>query len=632
MATRVKTVAYDFPALTTTSTNNTATNLTQITLYLPEGNGDDFYIQHAWVEFSADDVITVPGGNLTTKTIELQLGSAGYQSTTNSQVLTASGENLSLFLVRDFSSYFRNNWSGTSMTCDLRFTLNQSSGTTLGFTNACATVYITYEYNDENDTTQLKTVYIPMNQLTSTLATSKTSVGTIPNLDTYLPETSKTYRNISIVIQGTTSGTGTGDVTLTLEIDSLGTYSTGIYEGAPGSDRWVRFVWANLVGAFTTNASHTLNLWASITSRFNTPQVYIVVTYEFDASTSTSVMNSLLIPAEMTSPVGSSTTLKQRLDLDFWMPEENISVESFAAMIFYSNTSSTVTQYAKLDNGSYVTFTQAGSGFVCGSKGFLIRNDTAITFAQGRNSVYLDIYSDITGSNYSAIFMVNYTSDVSSAGIGAHNHTVMYPLYWHGTVAPLTSVTTSAVAPSIPESSYFISNAGLLITAMTNATNASFPIVSMEILASEDSAVKFVPSYYDYTRLDAEVGNYISTAQIRNEFKRWPNDLNRVATITNTRRYTIIVPTGGTVFMNNFQMVLNYHSITKTVSGNITNSNGGTVTINLHRAATGEKVLSTSRVGNGSFSFTWYDDTEEMYVEAYEDENYKGRSANDYAS
>ena len=33
-----------------------------------------------------------------------------------------------------------------------------------------------------------------------------------------------------------------------------------------------------------------------------------------------------------------------------------------------------------------------------------------------------------------------------------------------------------------------------------------------------------------------------------------------------------------------------------------------------------------SRSGNGSFSFTWYDNTEPMYVDAYEDSTHLGRS------
>lgn len=40
-----------------------------------------------------------------------------------------------------------------------------------------------------------------------------------------------------------------------------------------------------------------------------------------------------------------------------------------------------------------------------------------------------------------------------------------------------------------------------------------------------------------------------------------------------------------------------------------------------------EKIGQTERTGDGSYSFVWYDDVEPLYTEAYEDDNYLGRSA-----
>jgi hypothetical protein len=71
---------------------------------------------------------------------------------------------------------------------------------------------------------------------------------------------------------------------------------------------------------------------------------------------------------------------------------------------------------------------------------------------------------------------------------------------------------------------------------------------------------------------------------------------------------------------------MTYHTITYTVSGSVTGSAGGTVNLELERDGTDELVLSTSRTGNGSFSFTWYDNTENVYVSAREDSTHLGRS------
>jgi uncharacterized protein YodC (DUF2158 family) len=51
----------------------------------------------------------------------------------------------------------------------------------------------------------------------------------------------------------------------------------------------------------------------------------------------------------------------------------------------------------------------------------------------------------------------------------------------------------------------------------------------------------------------------------------------------------------------------------------------------VHREASGEKILETSRTGDGSYSVTWYDGTETLYTEAYESSTKVGRSDNGVA-
>jgi hypothetical protein len=41
---------------------------------------------------------------------------------------------------------------------------------------------------------------------------------------------------------------------------------------------------------------------------------------------------------------------------------------------------------------------------------------------------------------------------------------------------------------------------------------------------------------------------------------------------------------------------------------------------------TEEKLLTTSRVGDGAYSFTWYDNTKNVFVAAREDDNHLGRT------
>ena len=215
MATRLKTVKYAFPALAS-ATNNTLTTLTQITVYLPETGTKTFRSVVATV--TCDDIVTATGGTVTTKTLNLRLGGAAYTSVANGNTLTNSGENLSLYLAQDYTAHFTTNWTGTSMTCDFQVQFNQTTGTTLNMVNVCVTLDITYEY-DDTSTTQVKTVMVPLNMLVGAMDTAATTRDTIPALDTYLPEASKVYRNIHVVVQGNEArNAATTDHTMTLRV------------------------------------------------------------------------------------------------------------------------------------------------------------------------------------------------------------------------------------------------------------------------------------------------------------------------------------------------------------------------------------------------------------------------------
>jgi hypothetical protein len=76
--------------------------------------------------------------------------------------------------------------------------------------------------------------------------------------------------------------------------------------------------------------------------------------------------------------------------------------------------------------------------------------------------------------------------------------------------------------------------------------------------------------------------------------------------------------------------VITYSTPAYTVADSITGFSG-TVNLTLHRASTDEKVGETSRVGDGAFSFPWYDNTEELYVVANDGTNV-GRSQDTLAT
>jgi hypothetical protein len=634
MATRLKTVKYSFPALAAL-TNNTLTTLTQITVYLPETGTKTF--RSVTAQITMDDIVTATGGTLTTKTFNLRVGAAGYTSVANGNTLTNSGENASFRFDVDYTSHFTTNWTGTSMTCDFQVQVNQSTGTTLGMVNVCVTLDITYEY-DDTSTTHVKTVMIPLNAPVAAIATSATTYDTIPALDTYLPEASKVYRDIHVVMQGNEGRNGaTTDHTMTLRVGTANV-TTGNYEGALATDRFFRYVW-NVTGAYpSTAATQTWQPTATV-ARLNHFQAWLVVTYEFDASATTSVMNSVMLPMDLASPMGGTSSADfQRGSRELWIQEANPVREKIAFYPFWQQIAAIGGLNMRIGTGSFVAYTDTAST-IAGSNAAMVRNDTAIALARGRNSLNFDVYRTDTadfGWNISGFWLVNYSSDKHSDGVGAHNHSVEWGIQQNGTAAAASTVTSSSVAPLIPETDYLINALGTQLVAQISGTVAPSGYTVLVERLSAEGGQEWEVAYLDSSQTDPEIGVFIMYSQMRTIFKRFPGDPDtRRMDLETSRRWRVHI-NGSTAAVGwvGLNVIATYHSILYSVADSVTGFSG-TVSIDLHRSdgnssSAGELVKSTTRAGDGAFSLTWYDDTEELYISANDGTNV-GRSTDDLA-
>lgn len=628
MATRLKTVQFAFPTLASL-TNNSLTNLTQITIYLPESGTKTFKSVVAHV--SMDDIITATGGTVTTKTVALRLGAAGYTTQTTVNSHGHSGENISWFYCQEFTPHFTTNWTGTSMTCDVQVLLNQTTGTTLGFVNVSVTLDITYEY-DDTATTHIKTVMIPLNAAVGALTTGATTYDTAPALDTYLPESSKTYRNIFLVVQGNEQkNAATTDRTLTISFGAT-SITSGNYEGALSSDRFFRYVF-NLTAAGWSSPGSTQNFQLhSSVAAFNHLQAYLVVTYEFAPGSSSTIMNSLMLPIDFEGPMGGTTSSDyQRASRILWIQEPaTITLQRLAAFLFWDSTNNVSGLKLRVGTGSFVAYTDSVST-ACGSSACMIRNDapTGLTLARGRNTLILDAYStdvDDLGLGTSGFFLINYTSGKATDGVGAHNHTVLWSLQPWGNVAASFNFRSSAIAPStLPETDYFITATGVISSYMTSGVAVPSGYTFQVERLSAEGGIKWESCYMDIGYADPEVGIRFAMSRMRDLFKRFPTDFDsdRMNLFT-ARRYRSILSNHASA-AHMAEWCITYHSIKYVCADNISGFTG-TVVLSLHRSSDGEKVSETSRSGDGAYSFTWYDDTEEMFVTAVDATGKSGRS------
>lgn len=301
MATRQKTIQHAFTTLAS-SVNNTLTNFTQTTLYIPESS---IVFRSVIARLTWDDIITATGpGAISTHNMALRLGAASYTTISNATTIAsgAGSTNISCELTADFTSHFTSNWSGTSSTCDFQFQINQTAGTTTGLVNISCTLEITYDY-DDTSTTQIKTVLLPLDAPVTVLTTSATTYDTIPAIGYFCAEASKTFRNIFVCLEGNTyNNASTTDHTITAKVGTA-TVTTGNYEAALGTDRRFRYIW-ELSGSWpSTTATQTFQLSDTV-GRCNHLQAYLAITYEFKANAAATTLT-----AALTDGVGTTVSV-----------------------------------------------------------------------------------------------------------------------------------------------------------------------------------------------------------------------------------------------------------------------------------------------------------------------------------
>lgn len=634
MATRLKTIEYWFPELASI-TDNSDTNFTQITVYIPET-----VVSFASVNLNVivQDA-AVAAADVNRRQVSLQIGASGYTAVNNTNLYTQSGEQKWPQMTGDFTSLFSASWTGTFMTCDARI-LVDSAGASPIWRDATAKLTITYNY-DDTGTTHVKTVWMPLNAPITSLDASKPGAANdnFPALDTWLPETSKTIRQTTIVVQGNEEQSGTTDISLSMQLDAAGaSYTSSLHEQAQGSSCWFRHSWQP---TFTTNATHDFFIWASAATKFAHPQVWMVITYEFNASTSTSVMNSLLMPMEFDSPMGGTTSADyQSASRELFVEEPTtITLARSAILFFWDQAAAIAGLNFRVATGGWNAFTSTAAA-VCGGCGGMLRAETDLSsLSRGKKTLAAAAYRTDTadlGMNVSSVWMINYTSGIHTSGVGVHNHTVFVNIATHSTVAPALIRSIAATSFQIPESAYFINSVGFSFEYLTNSTGTAAGVCLQTERLSGENGVKWESIYADISHTDPETGVRQCWATARSVFKRWTGDYddnNTRLDIETSRRYQAVLANNCAMWPN-ISFVITYHSITFTVAGTVSGytGDGSGITVDIHRADNVEHILRTTTTAGGVFSATWYDNTENLCASAVQDSEHLGRSASGLAA
>lgn len=633
MATRTKTVEFAYQVNITSNAANTKRTFTGNTIYLPESSKT--FKSVTLVATWADDATAA--SSPTNWILGIKLGAVAESTVTVTDTVTNSGEAWTFRARRDVTSYFTTNWTGTSMTWEA--SIQQAVSVTQ---NHSVKLIITYEY-DDTSATHIKTIRVPIESTRTNLTTSYQTIGgatAIPAFKgSYLPEASATVRQCFIELFGNTNDVTTAtDWIATARVNGANTYDFWDNESALLSGRWAYGI-IDITGETGTSAVSLEAISTGITNRLGPLAGIMTITYEFNPSTTTTVFNSLFIGAVDTvgQEGGTAAGDEDQWSRTIYIDEPGTITMKESAVILFMNDTGGFTFNVAVGSQTDTAFTLTTGGIQAGQYSLCHRFDAAgakgtagMTLARGENDYSLQFRSATAsaGWNLSGVMILNYTSGKATDGVGSHAQSRYFHLA--DTAADATTRQVNDVTtPIIPESQYWLVGAMADIDAQVTAAVSASLVLSIE----RTSGLGWDPIYIGMFRQDNELQLITPFGAARSAWMRWPGDPDPSrADIETSRDWRLdSLPNMWAAW----GIWATWHAHSWTIAGTVSNyvdADGAGLTVNIHRASTGELVKTITTTTGGAFSTTWGDNVEEIYVEVYEDATHVGRSANGTAA
>ena len=635
MALRVQTVEYAFAQRITSLAAATRHDFAAITLYLPETTSRTF--RSVYVEVTAVQNNTT-ATNLTSTLVGIKLGATAFTDTTVTQTFTNTGEINNFGPIQtDVTSYFTSNFGAAgSQTCQVGVQFGGAATI-----NITAKIIITYEYSDA-DTTRVKTVRIPIESQTGALTTTSTQLGTsqIPALtggSGLLPEASVTIRQIWFECEMNDGSGGTTDWQHELKLDSGGSADTdGLHEAFDSASKFYRRIWEPTIS--DTTVTHGIYVRTTNATSGPCPHQAIVmhVTYEYDASTTTTVLNSVVLAfGSRYCPQATSSGDKERYHLKFLVSEPGtITLKQSGVKVYFMDNSNTtfnlliggqtVRAYthsaATTDQSGYFLVHRFDSGAAQGS---------GLSIARGVNTLVIDSYSNATNLGaVDGLVYLNYTSDDDTSEIANHQHTTRWLVRATTTTGSVPSFTPLSV-PNIPETSYYLNNTAYKWDAiMHGATTSLFgALLFMEMQSGELEGAGWKNLCAHRLTTDAELmaGGLVFIGDATDLFNQYPGDPKAGCDIETSRGLMVAFTSGS----HQLEQYVTHGAITFTKSGTVSNyqdADGAGLIVKYFRSSDNKYVGTSTTTSGGAHSFTWYDDVDPLFAVVLENSSHCGAS------
>lgn len=585
--------------------------------------------------------------SLTGWRVGIKLGATAFNDVDYTpNTIPNSGNAYSIRIIRDVTDYFNTNWTGTSMAAQVGFAVSTNVADAIG-NITCKLVIGAYDY-DDTSSTYVKTIWIPIQGNAGLMATTKTEMGSdgtapatnqIPALDTFCPETSKTYRRAWIEVLGTDGRLNTTDFNMTLEVDSGGASTRATIEAAVAGSCYYEDHFIYDTATYSTASAHAFYAHSSLASRFPCCGGVMAVTYEYDP-TSTDHLQSLkiLICGDQFGPFVAATTgaTQDEYMLPVWVEEpDTIAIGQSGVVTFYGADTSRVIVTAA-DGGTDRTYDGMNGVGQSGFQPIVLRTDLTggWSLARGMNQLRWHAYCTTAGAMgaASAYVILNYTSGLAAQGCAAHNRTSMWAQFVYPTTGTTNNIRSIAAAttrtPGGLGTHYFLNAYGQERFFIWGSGTSGFfqtPWMKMEITAGEGGG------WVDLIR-DSLTSNEFSNHDATTNLVRFFNQTDQQTgdlDVETARGYQSSASGTNANFSGAIHW-LTHHEITFTASGTISGyaGDGSGITVDIWNVTRDAWVASAISAVGGGYTATVYDNVDTYMAECREDSTHVGRSNN----
>lgn len=496
--------------------------------------------------------------------------------------------------------------------------------------------YTTYTYNSETTIRNTKTVQIPINSFVGSQICGPTMqvldrIGAIPALDTFLPEASKSIIDIVVEFYSFTALNSATNFQLLYNIDSGTTYSGSLYYGVANGGVYGYDTWRLYTSSLDTSTSHSIYVGSTLSNTFSQLGAIVNVTYTYDVAATTRSLNSVII-SPLLPDSGDTMLTNAGLDsvvYEYLLPEPGPIELKQSGFLLFTSCAATQTVNFKCGAQPFVSYRLLQASVNSGMYPIIHRIDslstgsTAFTLQHGYNYISSSWYANTANvvGGLSGMLIMNYESNVSNLGIGAHTHTLFLTMT---ASAAGTSVDFEwpTYGPVIPETNYYISDAIPVIYRYNNSTSEISELymyyTGSEMLTKGEGYVTTGTS----VRTDGEYGVRIGTLNIGEFIRRYPQypDVDKMDILTR-REYKFRNTNASSAHSAEF--LLTYNSIYFNITGSILNYTGdGAMPIRVLDIIRNKVILVSSSSVGGNISNIWYDDVNNLQIIAFNSSSY----------